>query len=377
LHARFGRHFGRSEPRDRALDYLTGLLAPLEKKNGWTLAEQVGQLRPDGVQRLLNHSAWDADAVRDDVRDFVVENIGAKDGVLIGDDTGFLKKGTRSAGVQRQYSGTAGRTENCQIGTFLAYASAKGRALIDRELYLPASWTDDRERCRAAGVDDTVPFATKIEHLKWMLQRAIDAAVPFAWVTADEAYGQVKHFRVWLEERHVAHVLATKVNDTVITVDGRDTRVDELIATAPKQAWKRISAGAGAHGQRLYHWARVAIRPYWQDGHGHWVLARRSLADPTEIAYYVCYGPVASRLKDLVRVAGARWQVEECFQIAKGECGLDHYQVRLYRAWYRHITLAMAALAFLTAIRTQEATKGAELPTNKTSYPSASRRSAG
>ncbi|MFD7283924.1 IS701 family transposase [Streptomyces sp. NPDC059862] len=366
LRARFAGRFGRSEPRDRALDYMTGLLAPLERKNGWTLAEQVGQLRPDGVQRLLNHSEWDEDAVRDDARDFVVETIGAKDGVLIGDDTGFLKKGVRSAGVQRQYSGTAGRTENCQIGTFLAYASAKGRALIDRELYVPKSWTDDRDRCRAAGIDDTVPFATKIEHLKWMLQRAIDARVPFAWATADEAYGQVKHFRVRLEERQIAYVLATKVNDTVLTTNGRGTRVDELIAALPKQAWKRISAGAGAHGQRIYHWARVAIRPSWQGGYGHWVLARRSLADPTEIAYYVCYGPITSQLKDLVKTAGTRWQVEECFQTAKGECGLDHYQVRLYRAWYRHITLAMAVLAYLTAVRAAEAVKGAAEMTSTT-----------
>ena len=377
MHARFAHRFGRSEPRDRALDYLRGLLAPLEKKNGWTLAEQVGQLRPDGVQRLLNHSDWDENAVRDDVRDFVVETIGAKDAVLIGDDTGFLKKGIRSAGVQRQYSGTAGRTENSQIGTFLAYASAKGRALIDRELYVPVSWTDDRERCRAAGIDDAVPFATKIEHLKWMLQRAIDAHVPFAWVTADEAYGQVKHFRAWLEERRAAHVLATKVNDTVTCVDGRDAEVRHLIAALPRQAWKRVSAGDGAHGRRLYDWARCAIRPQWEGGFGYWVLARRSISDPTEIAYYVCYGPVASRLKDLVRTAGARWQVEECFQIAKGECGLDHYQVRLYRAWYRHITLAMAALAYLTALRAQEAAKGAADATSTTSYPSASRRSAG
>jgi SRSO17 transposase len=348
----------------------------LERKNGWTLAEQVGQLRPDGVQRLLNHCDWDENAVRDDVRDFVVETIGAKDGVLIGDDTGFVKKGTRSAGVQRQYSGTAGRRENCQIGTFLAYASAKGRALIDRELYLPTSWTDDRERCRAAGIGDEVEFATKIEHLKWMLQRALDAAVPFAWVTTDEAYGQVRHFRSWLEERKVAHVLATKVNDTVIGIQGWEYRVDELIATLPKQAWKQISAGAGAHGQRYYHWARAAIRPHWASGSGHWVLARRSINDPTETAYYICFGPASSRLKDLVRTAGARWQVEECFQIAKGECGLDHYQVRLYRAWYRHITLAMAALACLTAIRAQEATKGAADATNTTSSPSASRKSA-
>ncbi|MGR8011259.1 IS701 family transposase [Streptomyces hypolithicus] len=377
LHARFAGHFGRSEPRERALDYLSTLLAPLEKKNGWTLAEQAGQRRPDGFQRLLNFADWDENAVRDDVRDFVVETIGAKDAVLIGDDTGFLKKGVKSAGVQRQYSGTAGRTENCQIGTFLAYASVKGRALIDRELYVPASWTDDRERCRQAGIGDEVPFATKIEHFKWMLQRVIDARVPFAWVTADEAYGQVKHMRAWLEERHVAYVLATKVNDTVTTTDGAVAEVRDLITAVPRQRWKRISAGAGAHGQRFYDWARIAVRPQWQDGFGHWVLARRSISDPAEIAYYVCYGPATSRLKDLVRTAGARWQVEECFQIAKGECGLDHYQVRLYRAWYRHITLAMAALAYLTATRAAEATKGAAETTSKTSYPSASRRSAG
>ncbi|MGW2506476.1 IS701 family transposase [Streptomyces sp. NPDC001588] len=369
FHARFAHRFGRSEPRERALDYLTGLLAPLEKKNGWTLAEQVGQQRPDGVQRLLNHSDWDEDAVRDDVRDFVVETIGAKDGILIGDDTGFLKKGTKSAGVQRQYTGTAGRTENCQIGTFLAYASSKGRALIDRELYLPKSWTDDRERCRAADIADEVPFATKNEHFKWMLQRAIDAEVPFAWVTADEAYGQVKHLRVWLEERQVANVLATKVNDTVTTTDGDEVRVDALIAALPHQAWKRISGGRGSHGERIYHWARVALRPVWENGFGHWVLARRSISDPTEIAYYVCYGPVGTRLKDLVKVAAARWAIEESFQVAKGECGLDHYQVRLYRAWYRHITLAMAALAYLTALRAQEAAKGAKAMTSPNSYP--------
>jgi SRSO17 transposase len=366
FHARFAHRFGRSEPRERALDYLTGLLAPLERKNGWTLAEQVGQLRPDGVQRLLNHSEWDEDAVRDDVRDFVAETIGAKDGILIGDDTGFLKKGIRSAGVQRQYTGTAGRTENSQIGTFLAYASSKGRALIDRELYLPASWTEDRERCRAVGIGDEVAFATKNEHFRWMLQRAIDARIPFAWVTADEAYGQVKHLRFWLEERRIAHVLATKVNDTVITMRWAEVRVDELIASLPRQAWKRLSGGQGSHGERLYDWARVPIRPVWENGFGHWVLARRSISDPTEIAHYVCYGPVGTRLKDLVKVAAARWAIEESFQVAKNECGLDHYQVRLYRAWYRHITLAMAALAYLTALRAQEAVKGAA-PTPRTS----------
>ncbi|MFG2881151.1 IS701 family transposase [Streptomyces sp. NPDC048297] len=359
LHARFASRFARAEPRGRALTYMAGLISPLERKNGWSLAERAGEAHPIGMQRLLGEADWDADRVRDDVRDFVVESIGDKNAVLIGDDTGFLKKGTRSAGVQRQYTGTAGRTENSQVGTFLAYASARGRALIDRELYLPASWTDDRARCRAAGIDDMVPFATKVEHFQAMLQRALDAEVPFAWVTADEAYGQVKRLRRWLEEQGAAHVLATKVNDTVITTRGGDARVDQLVAALPRQAWKRLSAGAGAHGQRLYDWARVPIRIWWENGFGHWVLARRSVSDPTDIAYYVCYGPVATRLKDLARVAGARWAVEECFQTAKNECGLDHYQVRRYDAWYRHITLSMAALAALTAVRADEMSKGA------------------
>ncbi|WP_435858239.1 IS701 family transposase [Streptomyces olivaceoviridis] len=361
LHARFASRFARSEPRGRALEYMAGLVAPLERKNGWSLAERAGEAHPIGMQRLLGGADWEADGVRDDVCDFVIESIGGKDAVLIGDDIGFLKKGVRSAGVQRQYSGTAGRTVNCQIGTFLAYASRRGRALIDRELYLPKSWTEDRERCRAAGVPDEVPFATKIEHFQAMLQRALDAKVPFAWVTADEAYGQVKRVRYRLEQRAVAHVLATKVNDTVITTRGAEARVDALVAGLPRQAWKRVSAGAGAHGHRFYDWARVPIRIWWENGFGHWVLARRSVSDPTEIAYYVCYGPVGTRLRDLARVAGVRWQVEECFQAAKNECGLDHYQVRRYDAWYRHITLSMAALAALTAIRAQELSKGAAI----------------
>ncbi|MGI5451276.1 IS701 family transposase [Streptomyces sp. CA-243310] len=355
LHARFAGRFGRSEPRGRALAYVLGLISPLERKNGWSLAERAGKGRPIGMQRLRGEASWDADGVRDDVRDFVVETIGARDAVLIGDDTSFLKKGVKSASVQRQYSGTAGRTENCQVGTLLAYASERGRALIDRELYLPASWTEDRERCRAASIGDEVLFATKIEHFKMMLQRALYAEVPFAWVTADEAYGQSKGLRYWLEQRGVAHVLATRVSDTVITTAGGESRVDVLVAGLPRQAWKRLSASAGSHGQRLYDWARVSIRIWWEDGVGHWVLARRSLRDPKEIPHYVCFGPTGTRLKDLVRVAGARWAVEECFQAAKQECGLDDYQVRRYDAWYRHITLGMAAL---TAVRAAELPKG-------------------
>jgi SRSO17 transposase len=353
VHGRIGGRFTRAEPRARAREYMSGLVAGLERKNGWTLAERSGEVSPDGMQRLLRRADWDVDGVRDDLRDYVVEHLGEREGVLIVDDTGFLKKGRRSAGVQRQYSGTAGRTENCQIGTFLAYAGSRGHALIDRELYLPESWTGDRDRCRAAGVPDEVEFATKPRQAMAMLARAFDAGVPFSWVTADEAYGQVKYLRVWLEEHDAAYVLATKRNDTLITITGGQARADDLIAAMPARAWRRISAGAGAHGPREYDWARVPIRIGWARGRGHWLLARRSISDPDEIAYYICYGPRRSSLADLAWTAGARWRIEECFQQAKNEAGLDHYQVRTWRAWYAHITLSMLALAWLAGAKTQ------------------------
>lgn len=363
VHARVAGRFVRAEPRGRAREYLCGLVAGLERKNGWALAEQAGEVCPDGMQRLLRRADWDVDGVRDDLRDYVIEHLGRRDGVLIVDDTGFVKKGTRSAGVQRQYSGTAGRIENCQIGVFLSYASKMGHALIDRELYLPEVWMADRDRCRDAGIGDEVEFATKPRQAMVMLQRAFDAGVPFAWVTADEAYGQVKYLRVWLEDHDAAHVLATKVNDTVITADGGEQRVDELVAALPERAWRRLSAGAGAHGPRDYDWARVPIRIGWRAGRGHWLLARRSIKDPNEIAYYICYGPRRSTLLDLAGIAGSRWRIEECFQQAKNEAGLDHYQVRSWRAWYAHITLSMLAHAWLVVAKTL-ATKGESASTS-------------
>jgi SRSO17 transposase len=365
LHGRIAGRFGRAEPRARAREYVTGLVAGLERKNGWTLAERAGEVSPDGMQRLLRWADWDIDGVRDDVRAYVVERLGAVDGVLMVDDTGFVKKGTRSAGVQRQYSGTAGRTENCQIGVFLAYASGRGHALIDRELYLPESWTADRDRCRAAGIPEEVEFATKPRQAIAMLARAVEAGVPFGWVTADEAYGQAKYLRVWLEERDICYVLATRRNDDMLTTDGATGRADELVAALPARAWRRISAGAGAHGPREYDWARIPVRIGWAPGRGHWLLARRSISKPTEIAYFVCYGPRRSGLADLAWTAGTRWRIEECFQQAKTDTGLDHYQVRTWRAWYAHITLSMLALAWLAGAKTL-ATKGEPDPPNQT-----------
>jgi SRSO17 transposase len=350
--------FGRVEVRRRAGGFLQGLLSGAERKNGWQLAEQAGDHTPDGMQRLLNHARWDPDQVRDDLRDYVTEHLGDPGGVLVVDETGFLKKGTKSAGVQRQYSGTAGRIENCQVGVFLAYAGPRGHALVDRELYLPRSWTDDRPRCREAGIPGQVEFCTKPQLAKVMLARALDAGMPATWVTADEVYGGDGRLRRWLEERDQPHVLAVNRKQSLVSGLFRFERADRLAARIPAGAWRHYSAGAGAKGERVYAWARVAIRPLREPGRGHWLLVRRSLADRGELAYYVCFGPAQASLAELVRVAGIRWTVECGFQQGKGETGLDHYQVRRYDAWYRHVTLSMLAQAFLAVMRARAAAVG-------------------
>jgi SRSO17 transposase len=351
---RLAPRFGRVEVRRRANGFLHGLLSGAERKNGWQLAEQAGDTTPDGMQRLLNHARWDPDEVRDDLGGYVVEHLGDPGGVLVVDETGFLKKGTKSAGVKRQYSGTAGRIENCQIGVFLAYASRHGQALIDRELYLPQSWTEDRPRCHQAGVPDSVEFQTKPQLARRMLARALDAGVPTAWVTADAVYGGDGRLRRWLEEQGVAHVLAVNCNQSLVSGLFQFERADQLAARIPAGAWRHLSAGQGTKGERRYAWARVAIRPLREPGRGHWLLVRRSLADG-ELAYYVCYGPAETSLAELVQVAGLRWTVECSFQQGKGETGLDHYQVRRYPAWYRHVTLSLLAQAFLAVQRARAA----------------------
>jgi SRSO17 transposase len=355
LFARFAGRFVQVQTRRRARAYLLGLLSRTERKNGWTLAEQAGENTPDGMQRLLNHAAWDVDKVRDDLRGYVVDHLGHEQAVLVADETGFLKKGVKSAGVQRQYSGTAGRIENCQLGVFLVYASPHGRALIDRELYLPKnSWCADRDRCREAGIDDEVEFATKPELARLMLERAVDAGVPFSWFTADEAYGQNPGLRSWLEDKGIAYVMAIPRKQELSTAAGK-RRADTLARLVPKAAWQRRSCGDGAKGPRLYDWALVDAVEH------HSLLIRRSLTPNAkgirELAYFLCHTTNPVPLDVLVRVAGTRWAVEECFQAAKNEVGLDHYQVRKYGAWYRHITLAMLAHAFLAV--TAKTEKGA------------------
>ena len=288
---------------------------------------------------------WDADLVRDDLKSYVAEHLADADAVLAVDETGFLKKGDKSVGVQRQYSGTAGRIENCQVGVFLAYASVNGRTLLDRELYLPQVWADDWERRREAGVPAGVGFRTKPRLAQLMLERAVESGVPFAWVAGDEVYGNDRNLRLWLERRCVPHVLAIKRSEKLwaLTDRGpRQVRADRLASGVEECAWVRCSAGDGAKGPRVYDWATVDIRPLREPGKGYWLLARRSLANPGELAYYVCYGPAVTTLEELARVAGTRWAIEECFEEAKGHVGLDQYEVRRWDGWYRHITLANA-----------------------------------
>ncbi len=284
----------------------------------------------------------------------MVEHPGDGDGVLVVDETGFIKKGEKSVAVQRQYSRTAGRIENSQIGVFLAYASAKGRTLLDRELYLPQVWADDRERRREAGVPESVVFRTRGQLAQLMLGRALESGVPFAWFTGDEVYGSDRKLRLWLERQDVPHVLAIKHNEKLwaLTEKGPlQVRADRLASQVDEGNRIKCSAGDGAKGPRVYDWTVLEIRPLGEPGKGYWLLARRSLAKPDELAYYVCFGPAGTALEELVRVAGTRWGIEVCFEEAKGQVGLDQYEVRRWDGWYRHITLAMLAHAYLMVIK--------------------------
>jgi SRSO17 transposase len=354
---RIGPRFARPEVRRRAAGFLRGLLGDVERKNGWQLAEHARETTPDGMQRLLTSARWDADALRDDVRAYVVEHLGDPGGVLVVDETGFLKKGNKSAGVQRQYSGTAGRIENCQVGVFLTYASARGRALIDRELYLPTQWAADAVRRTEAHVPEQVSFQTKPQLAQQVLARAVAAQVPAGWVTADEVYGGDARLRAFMEDHDLAYVLAVKATQPLWAHGEQgpaEVAARELVAGLPARAWRRLSAGAGAKGPRVYDWAGVElVRPGWP-GRGFWLLARRRLSDG-ELAFYAWFGPARTTLADLVGVAGIRWAVEECFQAAKGQVGLDHYQVRRYDAWYRHASLVLVTQAFLAAVRAHAA----------------------
>lgn len=347
---RIGARFLRSETRDRVGAYLVGLLGPVQRKNAWQVAEQIGDDDPCGVQYLMGRAEWDPDLVRDDLREYVVEALGDPEAVLVLDETGFLKKGTKSAGVARQYTGTAGRIENAQVGVFLAYAGRHGTAFIDRALYLPEEWTDDPDRCRAAGVPEGTAFATKPGLARAMLERAFAAGVPAAWVTGDEVYGSDGGLRRWLESERRPYVLAVRANQHV-WVGFRQSTVVALAKALPKRAWHTITIAAGSKGPRRYSWAWVPINhdlgPRWQRR----LLVRRSLDDPEDLAYYITAGPRRTTLTRLAKTAGARWSIEGAFESGKQEVGLADYEVRSWTGWYRHITLSLLAHAVLAAVR--------------------------
>lgn len=345
--------FARPEPRRTARAMLTGLLSTVERKNCWWLAERAGVPSPDAMQRLLSAAVWDAEAACARLRCYVVEHLGHPDAVLVVDETGYLKKGRSSVGVQRQYTGTAGKVENCQIGVFLTYASPLGRAMIDRRLYLPTSWTSDPDRCATAGVPAGTGFATKPQLARQMLAAALDAAVPASWVAGDEVYGGDPQLRTDLEGRGVGYVLAVACDHQVALTTGA-VRVDTAAAGLPSRSWQRLSTGPGAKGPRLYDWAWIRL-PAPMDGRHRWLLIRRNTATG-ELAFYRAYAPRPVPLSALVRVAGARWAIEETFQAGKSHTGLDHYQVRRWNSWHRWTVLAMLAHAFLAVLTATAAT---------------------
>jgi SRSO17 transposase len=359
LLSRVAGRFGRVEPRRRARAFVLGLLADLPRKNCWTIAEHAGDASPDGMQHLLGRAVWDHDGVRDDLRAYVVEHLGDPEAVLVIDETGDLKKGLQSVGVQRQYTGTAGRVENAQVAVYLLYASDAGHAMIDRELYLPKSWIEDPDRCRTAGIPEQVSFATKPHLATQMLTRTLDAGVPAAWVAGDEVYGGDPRLRAELERRGVGYVLAVACDHRVVAA-GDTHRVDALLRRVPARAWQLVSAGRGAKGHRYYDWAFIRLddgdpSPGGQAGQ-RWLLVRRNLKT-RELAFYHCWTPRPVSLATLVRVAGRRWTIEERFQTGKGLVGLDSHQVRRWGSWYRWTTLAMLAHAFLVVAALTEQTR--------------------
>ena len=350
IERRLAPYFERAEPRQRAMAYLRGLLSPAERKNSWQLAEVSGDATPYGFQHLLRRALWDPDAVRDELRTYVIQHQGEPHGMLVIDETGFVKKGQHSAGVARQYSATTGHIENCQIGVFLGYAGRLGHALLDRELYLPKAWTNDPGRCRQAGIPEDHRFGAKPQLAQQMLQRALAAGVPARWVTNDSVYGDDWRLRAWLEAQPLAYVLAIS-GKAHVRLGGQPRRVNTLVVAFPEEGWTRLRAGDEAKGLRWDDWRWLPLAdskgPQWR----RWLLVRRRVSAPQEVATYVVFAPHETLLEEVVQVAGSQWTIEGSVETAKREVGLDDYEVRSWTGWYRHITLAMWAYALLNALR--------------------------
>ncbi|MGH3976654.1 MAG: IS701 family transposase [Pseudonocardiaceae bacterium] len=352
LTTRIAPLFYRQESKRHAEQYLRGLLSPLARKNGWTIAEYVGESEPKALQRFLNLSPWDAAELMVVNRMYAMENLADRGGILVADPTGFAKKGTKSVGVQRQYSGTLGRVDRCQIATFLCYVTTqRDRVLIDCRLYIPEkSWMDDPERCAEAGVPPEITFKTRPQQVREMIEAARTAEVPFAWFTADEEFGQNPGLCDFLEAERLPYLMGIPKNTTFRDAKGASHEIEKYVRQLSLNTWQRRACGIGAKGYRVYDWALVTStetdRQY---------LIRRSI-DDGELAYYRCYNPNHAGFVELVQVAGARWPIEECFGAAKNETGLDNYQIRTWPAWNRHMAFAMLAHTFL-AVTAQRARK--------------------
>ncbi|EAR21292.1 IS701 family transposase [Nitrococcus mobilis] len=354
-----GGHVKRAEARERVGAYLRGLLGEVERRNSWQLSEYQGEAHPYGFQHLLNRARWDEQGVRDAVRQRVYEVLKDAAGVLVVDETGFIKKGIHSAGVKRQYSGTAGRIENAQIGVFLGYASCWGQGLLDRALFVPREWSEDRARCRRAGIPDEVVHQPKTELARQMLVRALDSGVSARWVTADALYGDDFRLRWMLEERGQGYVLAVS-RKAYVWQGCKQRKVGELLEALRGDAqarWSRLSAGAGSQGPREYDWTCLAVNPPPFEGWQRAVLVRRSLDSEQEMQAFFIFAPNGTELADLALAAGARWNIERCFQESKSQLGLDQYEVRTWTGWHRHITLVMAAYALLVTLRRHQLKK--------------------
>jgi SRSO17 transposase len=357
LHARIAPFFARPEPRHRSLLYLQGILSDVARKNGWQLAEQAGETRPDGMQRLLSSAVWDEGRVRDELRKYVLEQLGDPHAIVAIDETSFPKRGDKSAGVAPQYCGSTKQVENCQVGVFLSYISPVGHTLLDRELYLPRQWLEDRSRSQEAGIPETVRFQTKCELARRMMERLHDAEIPIDWVVADTVYGNNLDLRTWLEDQGYWYVLAVANTEPIgiMTPEGPKlltVKEAEQLLVKP-QDWQRLSVRTGTKGPLFFDWACLPILHRWQDDNRHWVLIRRIPSDPSEKSYYLVFAPLGTTLEVMVRAIGARWCIEEEFENGK-DIGLDHYEVRSFVGWFRHMTLVMLVLAMLTVVCAKE-----------------------
>jgi SRSO17 transposase len=357
LHRRLAPRFARREPRHHALLYLQAIVSEIPRKNCWQIAEQAKQARPYGMQRLLTDAVWDGDGVRDDLRSYVVEQLGTADAIGILDESGFPKRGKKSAGVKKQYCGVTGRVENCQVGVFLSYATERGHAIIDRDLYLPEDWITDRERCREAGIAETVQFCPKWELALHMLKRARQAGITFKWVVADSVYGQAVELRKWLEAHEIAYGLAipsdeavcVKTTNGVVLAEAKEIEARVI----QQQDWHRLILNQGTKGPRLFDWAILPMMHQGRVDGRHWFLIRRCVDNADTKTYYLVFAPPATPLQEMVWAIGKRWHIEEDLEVTK-DLGLDQYEVRSFMGWYRHITLVLLAYAFLVSIRVHD-----------------------